>query len=143
MRCTEEEEEGEVCAHQLVEGLRWGAMPLREAAIASGWTEFQLIKSDPSFLADMVEGKEGRDPFRLPLREGTSHTKVVSDTVGSNYSPNRLHGTRDDFVVYTSLWVDMATLAVTCHQVPLTLLTSYATSLLDRFEPAPKSNRLR
>jgi len=56
VRCSEEgEEEGEVCTHQLVEALRWEAMPLREVALASGWTEFQLMKSDPSFLADMVQ----------------------------------------------------------------------------------------
>ena len=128
VRCSEEgEEEGEVCTHQLVEALRWEAMPLREVALASGWAEFQLMKSDPSFLADMVAGREGREGREAREvregREGTSHTKMVSDAVGANYSPNRLHSTRDDFVVYTSLGVDLATLASACHQVLLLLLS--------------------
>lgn len=93
-----------MCPHQLLEAIRWKSVPLKEAVMVASWPEFRVQELDPSFLSDQLE-RTGS-----PL----SHYKSVTDLVNKQYSDNRLHCTRDDFVIYTTLTVNPQNLQVNC-----------------------------
>jgi len=104
VKCHEEEDESDTCAHQLLEALRWDSIPLREAVMVAGWNEFKLAQRDPSFLPDLL----------LKPRPSQSFARSATEVLNQQYSHNRLHNTRDDFVIYANLGVNLATLVASC-----------------------------
>ena len=104
VKCHEEEDESDTCAHQLLEALRWDSIPLREAVMVAGWNEFKLSQRDPSFLPDLL----------LKPRPTQSYARAATEVLNQQYSHNRLHNTRDDFVIYANLGVNLTTLVASC-----------------------------
>ena len=78
-----------------MEALRWDSIPLAEAVVIASWTEFQLAQRDPAFLPDLL----------LKPRPSQSYGRSANDVLSQQYSKNRLHQTKDDFVIYTNLGV--------------------------------------
>ena len=70
----------------------------------ASWTEFQLAQRDPAFLPDLL----------LKPRPSQSYGRRANDVLSQQYSKNRLHQTKDDFVIYTNLGVDLSTLVASC-----------------------------
>jgi len=104
VKCHEEEDETDTCAHQLLEALRWDSIPLKEAVIVAGWNEFKLSERDPTFLPDLL----------LKPRPSQSFARSATEVLNQQYSHNRLHNTRDDFVIYANLGVNLTSLVATC-----------------------------
>ena len=104
LKCHEEEDETDTCAHQLLEALRWDSIPLKEAVIVAGWNEFKLSERDPTFLPDLL----------LKPRPSQSFARSATEVLNQQYSHNRLHNTRDDFVIYANLGVNLTSLVATC-----------------------------
>ena len=73
-------------------------MALQEAVVVASWPEFRVQELDPTFLTDQME---------LQQQEPLAHSRALPELVQRQYSDNRLHCTRDDFVVYTSLAVSL------------------------------------
>jgi hypothetical protein len=93
------------CPHQLLEAIRWETVPLQEAVMVAGWPELRIGQLDPAFLPDHLE---------RAAAPAASHSRAVADLLNRQYSHNRLHCTKDDFVIYTNLAVEQQPLAVTC-----------------------------
>jgi len=106
VKCEEVDDE-ENCAHQLVDCIRWAAMPIKECVIVQEWEELKLYH-DRSFLTDIMELQRSRDGRCI------SHIEVVPASVNRQYSLNRLYHDDTSFVIYTTLTVDPITLAITC-----------------------------
>jgi len=102
-----EEVDTETCAHQLVECIRWAAMPIKECVMVQQWQELKLFH-DRSFLTDVMELQRARDGRSI------SHIEVVPSCINKEYSLNRLHHDDTSFVIYTTLTVDPLSLSVTC-----------------------------
>jgi len=102
-----EEVDTETCAHQLVECIRWPAMPIKECVMVQQWPELKLYH-DRSFLTDVMEVQRARDGRNI------SHIEVVPACINKEYSLNRLHHDDTSFVIYTTLTVDPLSLSVTC-----------------------------
>jgi len=102
-----EEIDGEHCAHQLVECIRWEAMPIKECVMIQQWEELKLFQ-DRSFLTDIMEVQRARDGRNI------SHIEVVPSCINKQYSLNRIYHDDSNFVIYTTLTVDPLTLSVTC-----------------------------
>jgi len=105
VKCHQEDDEAnDTCSHQLLEALRWDSIPLAEAVVIASWTEFQLAQRDPAFLPDLL----------LKPRPSQSYGRSANDVLSQQYSKNRLHQTKDDFVIYTNLGVNLSTLVASC-----------------------------
>jgi len=102
-----EEVDTETCAHQLVECIRWAAMPVKECVMVQQWQELKLFH-DRSFLTDVMELQRARDGRNI------SHIEVVPACINKEYSLNRLYHDDTSFVIYTTLTVDPLSLSVTC-----------------------------
>jgi len=102
-----EEVDSETCAHQLIECIRWNAMPIKECVLALEWNEFKLYH-DRGFLSDVMEDQRRRDGRNL------SHVEVVPSSINKEYSLNRLYHDDSNFVIYSSLVVDPLSLNITC-----------------------------
>ena len=66
--------------------------------MVASWPEFRVQELDASFLTDHLS---------LQQQEPLPHSRAVPELVQRQYSDNRLHCTRDDFVIYTSLDVSL------------------------------------
>ena len=104
VKCHEEDDDVDTCAHQLLEALRWDSVSLKEAVMIAGWNEFKISQRDPSFLPDLL----------LKPRPSQSYARAATEVLNQQYSQNRLHNTRDDFVIYTNLGVNLTTLVANC-----------------------------